>query len=144
MKLIHNPCPGFNCAEAVNFGPPDWLPYGTDRAQKYRGDMKPLTLSHDALLVTLVTAAAGASAAATARGEDLSQAPLPPDSVAAEGGPYPEEDEVGQSFVDCAVVSLMCEVSLILYTASFHSAGTYSTLMPRLLLLVFPICSMLR
>jgi hypothetical protein len=42
---------GFNCAEAVNFGPPDWLPYGTDRAQKYRGDMKPLTLSHDALLV---------------------------------------------------------------------------------------------
>lgn len=42
---------GFNCAEAVNFGPPDWLPYGTDRAQKYRGDLKPLTLSHDALLV---------------------------------------------------------------------------------------------
>lgn len=33
-------CAGFNCAEAVNFGPPDWLPYGSDRAQKYRGDMK--------------------------------------------------------------------------------------------------------
>ena len=27
---------GFNCAEAVNFGPPDWLPYGTDIAEKYR------------------------------------------------------------------------------------------------------------
>ena len=38
----------------MNFGPPDWLPYGSDRAQKYREDEKPLTLSHDALLVTLV------------------------------------------------------------------------------------------
>ncbi len=50
-------CPpraGFNCAEAVNFGPPDWLPFGSDRAHKYRDDAKPLTLSHDALLVTLV------------------------------------------------------------------------------------------
>ena len=47
---------GFNCAEAVNFGPPDWLPFGSDRAQKYRDDAKPLTLSHDALLVTLVGA----------------------------------------------------------------------------------------
>ena len=46
---------GFNCAEAVNFGPPDWLPFGSDRAQKYRDDAKPLTLSHDALLVTLVS-----------------------------------------------------------------------------------------
>lgn len=27
---------GFNCAEAVNFGPPDWLPFGTDIAEKYR------------------------------------------------------------------------------------------------------------
>lgn len=27
---------GFNCAEAVNFGPPNWLPYGTDIAEKYR------------------------------------------------------------------------------------------------------------
>jgi hypothetical protein len=27
---------GFNCAEAVNFGPPDWLPHGTDIAEKYR------------------------------------------------------------------------------------------------------------
>ena len=48
---------GFNCAEAVNFGPPDWLPFGSDRAQKYRDDAKPLTLSHDALLVTLVSVA---------------------------------------------------------------------------------------
>lgn len=38
----------------MNFGPPDWLPYGSDRAEKYRDDAKPLTLSHDALLVTLV------------------------------------------------------------------------------------------
>lgn len=27
---------GFNCAEAVNFAPPDWLPYGSDVLRKYR------------------------------------------------------------------------------------------------------------
>ncbi len=27
---------GFNCAEAVNFGPPDWLTYGSDILKKYR------------------------------------------------------------------------------------------------------------
>lgn len=80
---------GFNCAEAVNFGPPDWLPYGTDRAEKYRKDWKPLTLSHDALLVTLVTAARAAAQAAAERGEDLRSAPLPSHSVAAE--PVPPE-----------------------------------------------------
>ncbi len=48
---------GFNCAEAVNFAPADWLPYGTDVADKYRGDSKPLTLSHDAVLVQIVQAA---------------------------------------------------------------------------------------
>jgi hypothetical protein len=53
---------GFNCAEAVNFGPPDWLPYGTDIANKYRKSAKRLTLSHDALLVTLVTAAPAVAA----------------------------------------------------------------------------------
>jgi len=83
---------GFNCAEAVNFGPPDWLPYGTDRAEKYRKDWKPLTLSHDALLVTLVTAARAAAQAAAERGEDLRSAPLPSHSVAAEPVP-PELDE---------------------------------------------------
>ena len=86
---------GFNCAEAVNFGPPDWLPYGTDRAQKYRKDWKPLTLSHDALLVTLVTAARPAAAAAKARGQDLSAASLPPHSVAA--GPVPSKVTITES-----------------------------------------------
>jgi hypothetical protein len=48
---------GFNCAEAVNFGPPDWLPWGTYVANKYRREGRSATLSHDALLVALVTAA---------------------------------------------------------------------------------------
>ncbi|KAL4433266.1 hypothetical protein ABPG77_003314 [Micractinium sp. CCAP 211/92] len=48
---------GFNVAEAVNFAPSNWIPYGTDVAEKYRATGKPLTLSHDALLVTLVKAA---------------------------------------------------------------------------------------
>lgn len=90
MLVLFTRCvlpPGFNCAEAVNFGPPDWLPYGTDRAQKYRKDWKPLTLSHDALLVTLATSAGAAAAAARARGEDLSSVSLPPLSVAAEAVP---------------------------------------------------------
>lgn len=48
---------GFNCAEAVNFGPPDWLPWGSYVADKYRREGRSATLSHDALLVALVTAA---------------------------------------------------------------------------------------
>ena len=48
---------GFNCAEAVNFGPPDWLPWGTYVANKYRREGRSATLSHDALLIALVTAA---------------------------------------------------------------------------------------
>jgi hypothetical protein len=48
---------GFNCAEAVNFGPPDWLPWGSYVAEKYRREGRSATLSHEALLVALVTAA---------------------------------------------------------------------------------------
>lgn len=47
---------GFNCAEAVNFAAPDWLPFGTDVAEKYVRDRKPPTISQDALLVKLASA----------------------------------------------------------------------------------------
>lgn len=57
---------GFNCAEAVNFAPPDWLPHGSDVVRKYRTQSKALTISHDQLLLTLV-AAAPLVAAAKAR-----------------------------------------------------------------------------
>ena len=46
---------GFNCAEAVNFAAPDWLPFGTDIAEKYVRDRKPPTISQDALLVKLAS-----------------------------------------------------------------------------------------
>lgn len=97
---------GFNCAEAVNFGPPDWLPYGTDRAQKYRKDWKPLTLSHDALLVTLATSAGAAAAAARALGEDLPSVGLPPHSVAAEAIP-PELEEAARAAEAAASASAL-------------------------------------
>eukprot|EP00798_Chlamydomonas_sp_ICE-L_P008179 gene8179-1435_t len=48
---------GFNCAEAVNFGPPDWLPYGSEIIKKYRQQAKACTISHDQLLITLVGSA---------------------------------------------------------------------------------------
>lgn len=48
---------GLNCAEAVNFGPPDWLPWGHYVGNKYRKDAKAATLSNDALLVNLAKAA---------------------------------------------------------------------------------------
>lgn len=57
MRLTSRAPAGFNCAEAVNFGPPDWLPWGTYVANKYRREGRSATLSHDALLIALVTAA---------------------------------------------------------------------------------------
>ena len=48
---------GMNCAEAVNFGPPDWLPWGHYVNHKYRKDAKAATLSNDALLIALAKAA---------------------------------------------------------------------------------------
>ena len=52
------PCiAGTNCAEAVNFGPPDWLPWGHFVQEKYTRDGKAATLSNDALLVALCRAA---------------------------------------------------------------------------------------
>ena len=48
---------GFNCAEAVNFGPPDWLPSGSAAAEHYRARGKPATISHDALVISCCRAA---------------------------------------------------------------------------------------
>ena len=45
---------GFNIAEAVNFAAPEWIPYGTDVIRKYRTARKPVTLSHDSLLVSII------------------------------------------------------------------------------------------
>ncbi|CAM6090958.1 unnamed protein product [Calypogeia fissa] len=41
---------GFNCAEAVNFAPSDWLPYGGFGVERYRLYHKAAVLSHDELL----------------------------------------------------------------------------------------------
>lgn len=46
---------GWNCAEAVNFAPPDWLPFGSDVILKYRTQQRRTTFSHDALLVHIIT-----------------------------------------------------------------------------------------
>ena len=42
--------------QAVNFGPPAWLPYGYQVVQKYRAAHKAPTLSHDSLLAALACA----------------------------------------------------------------------------------------
>ncbi|KAL3833496.1 hypothetical protein ACJIZ3_008232 [Penstemon smallii] len=41
---------GFNCAEAVNFAPADWLPHGGFGAELYRHYHKAAVLSHEELL----------------------------------------------------------------------------------------------
>jgi histone demethylase JARID1 len=41
---------GFNCAEAVNFAPADWLPMGGFAVERYRFYHKRAVLSHDELL----------------------------------------------------------------------------------------------
>ncbi|KAF9607863.1 hypothetical protein IFM89_003567 [Coptis chinensis] len=42
---------GFNCAEAVNVAPLDWLPYGQHAVELYREQFRKTTISHDKLLL---------------------------------------------------------------------------------------------
>ncbi|EFJ42973.1 hypothetical protein VOLCADRAFT_66478, partial [Volvox carteri f. nagariensis] len=44
---------GFNCAEAVNFAPADWLPYGSAAVREYRQQGRRSTFSFDDLLVRI-------------------------------------------------------------------------------------------
>ncbi|KAG1665572.1 hypothetical protein FOA52_000719 [Chlamydomonas sp. UWO 241] len=90
---------GFNTAEAVNFAPADWVTHGSDVLQKYRDQGKSLTISHDALLVTLVeaaplVAAKAAAAATTASQQQQQSAAAPPqqqqEASAADAGAVPD------------------------------------------------------
>ncbi|XP_062233109.1 lysine-specific demethylase JMJ703-like [Phragmites australis] len=42
---------GFNCAEAVNVAPIDWLPIGQNAVELYREQARKITISHDKLLL---------------------------------------------------------------------------------------------
>uniref|UniRef100_A0A6U4EFU0 JmjC domain-containing protein n=2 Tax=Phaeomonas parva TaxID=124430 RepID=A0A6U4EFU0_9STRA len=44
---------GFNCGEAVNFAPPEWIEYGREAALRYRIYARPSVLSHDRVLLLL-------------------------------------------------------------------------------------------
>jgi hypothetical protein len=93
----HPPTHAF--VQAVNFAAPNWLPYGTDIAKKYQADGRPLTISHDSLLVGLVQAAGeqgainppeAAPAPATATATAPAPAPAPATATATATAPAPE------------------------------------------------------
>ena len=42
---------GFNCAEAVNVAPIDWLPHGQNAVELYREQFRKISISHDKLLL---------------------------------------------------------------------------------------------
>ncbi|KAJ6824600.1 receptor-like serine/threonine-protein kinase [Iris pallida] len=42
---------GFNCAEAVNVAPVDWLPHGQTAVELYREQARKISISHDKLLL---------------------------------------------------------------------------------------------
>lgn len=48
---------GFNCAEAVNFAPIDWLPFGVGATERYVSDKRYQSVAHDQLLSTLTSSA---------------------------------------------------------------------------------------
>lgn len=45
---------GFNCAEAVNFAPADWLRFGELSRERYRAFRKPSLLCHEWLLFKVI------------------------------------------------------------------------------------------
>lgn len=42
---------GFNCAEAVNIAPVDWLPHGQMAVELYKEQRRKTSISHDKLLL---------------------------------------------------------------------------------------------
>ncbi|KAJ3698559.1 hypothetical protein LUZ61_002264 [Rhynchospora tenuis] len=48
---------GFNCAEAVNVAPADWLPLGQCAVESYREQKRKTSISHDKLLLEVAKAA---------------------------------------------------------------------------------------
>jgi len=48
---------GYNCAEAVNFAPSDWLPFGNLAQERYSQDSRFVSVSHDKMLLNLAEAA---------------------------------------------------------------------------------------
>jgi len=49
---------GFNCAEAVNVAPVDWLPHGQCAVELYREQHRKTSISHDKLLLKVAKEAA--------------------------------------------------------------------------------------
>jgi histone demethylase JARID1 len=45
---------GFNCAEAVNVAPMDWLPHGQTAIELYKQQKRKTSVSHDKLLLGAV------------------------------------------------------------------------------------------
>ena len=45
---------GFNCAEAINFAPADWLRFGELSRERYRAFRKPSLLCHEWLLFKVI------------------------------------------------------------------------------------------
>ena len=54
---------GFNCAEATNFAPADWLPFGLDASERYSQDARYCSVAHDKMLMELGRAASQPDAA---------------------------------------------------------------------------------
>ncbi len=54
---------GFNCAEAVNFAPADWLRFGGLACERYRAFRKPPLLCHEWLLFKVGTGCTAAGSA---------------------------------------------------------------------------------
>ena len=53
---------GFNCAEATNFAPADWLPFGLDASERYSADKRYCSVAHDKMLMDLGRALAAPGA----------------------------------------------------------------------------------
>ncbi|CAI7899847.1 unnamed protein product [Closterium sp. NIES-53] len=84
---LHLPTPGFNvgfnCAEAVNMAPPDWLQHGLRAVEGYRSLNRSATLSHDKLLLRAAASVLEARAAAAGGGGGGAAAATVPAAAAA-------------------------------------------------------------
>lgn len=92
---------GFNCAEAVNVAPVDWLPHGQSAVELYRRQLRKTSVSHDKLLIAAAWHAVKTQWGAAAKPDDC-----------AKYCPNPWKESCGPTSLLAKALKVSCHISV--------------------------------